>query len=159
MWSWPIPVTEGIWHVEQHADRKNPVQHLNFGVAWTDTKCWYKWNLYGFSNLQTKKIYTTASRPSTWSPQSGTPGTAMLSSSGLMASKRRTQPAATGRITSVSEYSPVCCQEDNQDPLPQKLLSQIKNYRLKSNSQPVFFHSLSTGAILDKGSCHKENCV
>lgn len=86
-----------------------------------------------------KKIYTTTSGASTWSPESDTPGTAMLSSSGMMTSKRRTQPAATGRITSVSEYSPVCCKENNHDPLPQKLLSQIKNYRLKSNSQDGFF--------------------
>lgn len=61
-----------------------------------------------------------------------------------------TQPATTGRTTSVSEYSPTFCQEDNHNPLPHKLLSQIKNYRLKSNSQDIFFHSLSTGAILDK---------
>lgn len=59
----------------------------------------------------------------------------------------------------LSEKSPMFCPGDNHNPLPQKLLPQIKNYMLKSNSQNIFFHSLSTGAILNKRPSHKENSV
>lgn len=118
-----------------------------------------KWSLYGFSNLQTKK--------STPQPLQAAHGAYRVAHQGHCraqqqwhgASERRTQPAAPGRITSVSEESPMFCQGDNHNLLPQKLLSQIQSYRLKLNSQDKFFHSLSTRAILDKRPWHKESCV
>lgn len=63
--------------------------------------------------------------------------------------EKETQPATTGRLTLLFEYPHVFCPKDNHNPLSQELLSQIKSYRVKMDSQDTFFHSLSTGAVLD----------
>lgn len=72
----------------------------------------------------------------------------------LMASKRRSQPAATGRVTSVSENSPGSVRKTT-------IILCHSNCCLKlkitgSNRIPK---TLSTGAILHKRPWHKENCV
>lgn len=116
-----------------------------------------KWSLHGFSNLQTKKMYTTASGASTWSLQSGTPGTAMPSSSGIDGQQEK-EPTCSHWQSNISIWKlPRFCQEDNHNPLPQQLLSQIKNYRFKSNSQDTFNRGYTTQETLTQRKLCKQH--
>lgn len=62
--------------------------------------------------------------------------------------EKETQPATTGRLSLLFEHSHIFCPKDNHNPLSHELQSQIKNYRVKMNSQDAFFHSLSTGTTI-----------
>lgn len=105
---------------------------------------------YGLSNLQTKKPTPETLEPVHRAHKLARQGAAVHRGQWHDGQQEKeTLPAATGRLTLVFEYSHMFCQENDHNPPSRALLSQTQNYRVKMNSPDIFFHSVSTGAMLD----------